>query len=120
VLVKLSEVTERAVFKVRVDIGHLRTPPTEKPEDAYVVLREPTYGELVGLADSGGEALKNAEATSALLPALIIGHGFEVSDGVKATPVQVSDVIRSSSTLFAHVIKTWQEALPLAKKSPAS
>lgn len=117
---KLSEATDRAVFKVRVDIGHLMTPPTEKPEDAYVILREPTYGELVGLADSGAGASKNAEATSVLLPSLIIGHGFEVSDGVKATPEQVANVIRSSSTLFSHVVKSWQEALPLAKKSPAS
>lgn len=117
---KLSEATERAVFKVKVDIGHLMTPPTDKPEDAYVVLREPTYGELVALSEAGTGVTKNADATAELLPALIVGHGFEVADGQKATPDQVAGVIRSSATLFAHVVKSWQEALPLVKKSPAS
>lgn len=117
---KLSEITDRAVFKVRVDIGDKLTPPAEKDGDVYVVLREPTYGELVTLSAGQGDNLANVEATSALLPALIIGHNIEVVDGKSASPEEVAGVIRSSSTLFAHVVKTWQEALPLARKSPQS
>lgn len=117
---RLSEATDRAVFKVRVNIGDLLTPPTEKPEDAWVLLREPTYAELLTLSEVGKDLSKNADAASALLPKIIVGHCFEVADGEKATPEQVAEVIRSSSSLFAHVVKTWQEALPLARKSPAS
>ena len=115
---RLSEAQVSAVFKVKIDIGDRMG--QKRPEDAWVTLREPTYAELAEASNGGDDTLKSVENMSGLLPALIVAHNFEVTDGEKATPDQVAGILRSSATLFTYVLRVYQEALPLPKKTGQS
>lgn len=115
---KLSEAADKAVFKVQVDIGEQLG--LADPHDVWVELREPTYQELLVIGRGGGDATVAVEATSKMLPSLIVDHNIEAESGGRATSEDVAGVIRSSARLFSHVMEQWQGALPLAKKSTAS
>lgn len=115
----LSEFKGRAVFRVRVDIGAKLTPPVEEGKE-WVELREPSYEELLAAKSASGDPKKDATFISDLLPSLIVQHSFEATEGVPADPKDVVEILRSSATLYGYVVKTWQESLPLGRKSVQS
>lgn len=114
---KLSEAADKAVFKVKVEIGDKLG---MEPGDVWVTLREPTYQELLVIGKGGSDATVAVEATSKMLPDLIVDHNIEAEAGGSATAGEVAEVVRSSARLFSYVMEKWQEALPLAKKSAES
>lgn len=114
---KLSEAADKAVFKVKVDIGDKLG---MAPGDVWVTLREPTYQELLVIGKGGSDAMIAVEAIAKMLPDLIVDHNLDAEDGGKATAEGVAKMIRSSCKIFPFVTEQWQEALPLAKKSAES
>jgi len=107
---KLSEAKKKGFFRIRINIGQFFE--CEKDDEAYVVLREPTYAEsqLVGEDDKMAN-----EKFLELLPALLIDHNFEKDAGGAATAKEVVEVLKESVSALVYVVKTWKESLPLTK-----
>lgn len=113
---KIGDLNERAVWRTRIELGAELNPPGE-PGDLWVVLREPTYAEAMTMMAGGNDSARNVEATSKMLDSLIVEHNVEGADGKPADVSKVADIIRGSANLFTVVVRRWQEALPLVRKS---
>lgn len=113
---KLSEARDQAVFKVKILLGDKLIPPRE-PGAAWVQLREPTYAEAIQMSAQSAEA---GDVISGLLPSLIVGSNLEGDAGKDATPEEAAQLVCSTARMFLHVVKTWQEALPLPRKTEQS
>jgi hypothetical protein len=110
---EISEARETGLFSCRVDFGEFFG---GEKSDAWVVLREATAKELASIAV--GDTAKQSEAFMGLLPSLIVDSVF--TDGEKpASPQEVSELLMSKGTLYAHVMTTWQTSLPLAREKSA-
>jgi len=90
----------------------------DKPEDAYVVLREPSIIELTDIdgAGVGSEALK---ALLKALPTFIVEHNIFNSETEQATAEQVVEFISSNLAASAKVLRDYMEKIktPFRKKS---
>lgn len=89
---KLSK--ENFIFTTKIDL----------PDGGFIVLREPTDGELKGFS---GEAKQDADKLRKIFPDCIIEHNY---DG--ETSAKVAEVLASSGSLFADVLTKWMQDIP--------
>ena len=80
----------------------------EKPDDAYVVLREPSIIELTDIdgAGVGSDALR---ALMKALPTFIVEHNIYNSETEQATAEQVVELISSNIAASVKVLKEYME-----------
>jgi hypothetical protein len=117
-MVRISEARSVGLFRVRVNIG--RSFGVED-EAEYIVLREPTNDERQQYLVGEQKDVENR--AKGLLPKCIVESSFVDDDGKPASADDVAAFIcdaGQSATRYAHVIKTWLEALPLESRKPGS
>ena len=90
--------------KLRVDLD------AEMGPEAFVELREPTKKEFLKLsiASKNGDAEAAEEVFAALLPSLILNHGF-IAGGKPASSQQAADAIQKKIPAINKVETAWLE-----------
>lgn len=116
-MVYLNDLKSKGVWKIRIDLAEA-FPKGFSERDMYdglwVELREPSGDESFALT---GESQRQALD---LAVGCIIDHNIEQAENKKAATKDVVDLIRSSSTLSAHVVRRLITESPLAKGSAAT
>lgn len=90
----------------------------EKADEAYVVLREPSIIELTEI-DGKGAGVEALKGLLKVLPAFIVEHNIYNSETEQATSEQVIELINSSLSASAKLLKDYLEAVrsPFRKKN---
>lgn len=112
----LNDLKSKGVWKIRVELADA-FPEGFKERDAYdglwIELREPSGDESFALTGDQKQALD-------LAIGCIVDHNIEQAENKKASTKDVADLIRSSSTLSAHVVRRLITESPLAKANDGS
>ena len=75
----------------------------------WVELREPTAEEAMAFQQKGN-ALE-------IMEEFIIGSN--ITNGEEpATPIEVAEALKASSTVYTYIVNEWSKSLPLARKNP--
>ena len=98
---KISEAKEHYVFTTRIDLND--------DGSEYIVLREPTTGEVSGLGDDGQ---KNLEILNKIFPSCIVESSFTDDEGNEADGKAVYSVLKDSASLFTEIVETWMTSVP--------
>lgn len=112
-MVYLNDLKSKGVWKIRVDLDDAFPEGFSERElydGIWVELREPSGDESFALTGDQKQALE-------LAINCIVDHNIEQSEGKKAATKDVAELIRSSSTLSAHVVRRLITESPLAKRS---
>lgn len=116
-MIYLNDLKSKGVWKIRVDLADA-FPKGFTERDVYdglwVELREPSGDESFALTGDGSRQALD------LAIGCIIDHNIEQAENKKASTKDVADLIRSSSTLSAHVVRRLITESPLAKGSAAT
>ena len=106
---KLSEARSVGIFRVTVDLSEFFDGKAQ-----HIKLREPTLDELQTFNQA--EEGKRMDALRALFPVCFVESSFQDETGKPASAEDVEAFLLESAVMYTHVMKTWQEALPLEKR----
>lgn len=83
---------------------------TEKPEDVFIVLREPSIIELTDI-DGAGVGSTSLKALLKALPGFIIDHNIYNSETEKSTNEQVVEMVSANIAASVKLLKDYLEAV---------
>jgi len=89
---------ENFIFTTKIDL----------PDGGFIVLREPTDGELKGFS---GEAREDADKLRKIFPACIIEHNYD-----DAKTQEVAEALSASGSLFADILTKWMQDIPFQNR----
>ena len=97
-------------IKVNLEEAFMADDPVRKDyKGVWVELREPTAGEAMDFQKEGDPM--------DVIPKFIISSSITNGDE-KATPEEVAEALKVSSTVYTHMVNEWGKSLPLARKNP--
>lgn len=86
------------IFTTRIDL----------PDGGYIVLREPTDGEIKGFS---GDAKEDADKLRKIFPGCIVEHNY---DDVMTR--EVAEALGNSGSLFADILTKWMQSIPFQNR----
>lgn len=99
----LADIQKNFIHKTRIEIC----------DTDYIVVREPTQAEMLGLSDNTTDDMK---IFGDILPSCIVEHSFTNADGTPSTSKDVVDALKQSGSLFNEILAAWLNDIPFRSR----
>lgn len=120
--VLINNLKARGYFKTRIVLSEAfnaddeeQAPYAKEWDGAIVELRELNAAEQARVQEAHAEGMQ--AALTEILRDAMVDHNLYREEGKKASSDEVVDIIKSSGTVFNHVMTEWVQHLPLARRS---
>ena len=120
--VLINNLKSQGYFKIRIDLSEAfdsededQAPYAKAWDGAYIELRELNAPEQARVQEAQAEGMQGA--LTEVLRDAIVDHNLYREEGKKASSDEVAEILKTSGTIFTHVLSEWVQHLPLAKRS---
>lgn len=89
--------------------NYIFTTKIELDKENYIILREPTQKEIVGISDDENKALQTLEK---IFPDCVTESTIENDDGTLASGTEIYNALKDSGSMMTEILTTWLQSIP--------